>query len=149
MYKRPQAVAYIAGSEQYKSIRGIAEFFSVRGGVLVYTEVYGLPHSTACPSIFAYHIHEGGKCQGNQEDAFADALAHYNPSGLPHPCHAGDLPPLLGNYGFAWSAVFTSRFDIEEIMGRTVIVHSHPDDFKTQPSGDSGSKIACGVIERF
>lgn len=42
---------------------------------------------------------------------------------------------------------FTNRFSIEEIIGRTVVIHDMTDDFKTQPSGNSGKKIACGVIK--
>ena len=48
--------------------------------------------------------------------------------------------------GFAWMAVLTDRFRVPDILGRTVIVHSQPDDFTTQPSGNAGAKIACGVI---
>ncbi|MCX7614928.1 MAG: superoxide dismutase family protein, partial [Clostridiales bacterium] len=65
-----------------------------------------------------------------------------------HPGHAGDLPPLFGNYGHAFMAVFTGRVSVSEIIGRTVIIHASPDDFTTQPSGNSGKKIACGQIYR-
>ena len=71
---------------------------------------------------------------------------HYNPQGCPHPYHAGDLPPLFGNQGYAFSAFVTDRFAVREIVEKTIIIHSKPDDFKTQPSGDSGEKMACGKI---
>lgn len=58
----------------------------------------------------------------------------------------GDLPPLFVGNGRAWGAVLTTRFRVEEVIGRTVIIHSQADDFRTQPAGDSGSRIACGVI---
>lgn len=45
--------------------------------------------------------------------------------------------------------VFTGRFFVEDIIGRTVVIHSGPDDFYTQPSGNPGNKIACGVIRRI
>lgn len=103
--------------------------------------------SDGCESrIFGFHIHEGGCCRGNESDPFADTLSHYNPQGCEHPAHAGDLPPLFGNRGCAFSAFLTDRFTVEEIIGRTVVIHDMPDDFTTQPSGDSGSKIGCGVI---
>ena len=58
------------------------------------------------------------------------------------------MPPLFSNKGYAFMIFLTDRFKVDEIIGKTVIIHSMPDDFKTQPSGDSGMKIACGVIEK-
>ena len=74
---------------------------------------------------------------------------HYNPSGEPHPEHAGDLPPVLNNRGTAWGAIYTDRFYPEEVIGKTVILHDRADDFYTQPSGNSGEKIACGQIREW
>lgn len=144
----PDAMAAIQGSAEYPSIWGTTRFYQMKYGVLVVTEVFGLPASQGpCISpIYAFHIHEGGSCTGNAEDPFADALGHYNPEGCAHPNHAGDLPPLFGNDGYAFGAVMTNRFGVDEIIGRTVIIHSRPDDFTTQPSGNSGAKIACGMI---
>lgn len=68
--------------------------------------------------------------------------------GRPHPDHAGDLLPLMGNQGYAWSAFYDKRFTLDEIIGRSVIIHSGRDDFSSQPSGDSGTKIGCGTIKR-
>ena len=96
--------------------------------------------------ILGFHIHEGEACTGSEEDPFADTKMHYNPGDCPHPAHARDRPPLFVNGGYAWSAVLTNRIRAKEMKGHTVVVHSMPDDFKTQPSGDSGEKIACGVI---
>lgn len=62
--------------------------------------------------------------------------------------HAGDLPPLLSCQGNAYLSVKTDRFSVNEIIGRTVVIHSNPDDFHTQPAGNAGKKIACGVIQR-
>lgn len=83
------------------------------------------------------------------DDPLADAMAHYDPGSCEHPHHAGDLPPLFGNNGFALCAFLTNRFSVDEVVGRTVIIHDRPDDFTTQPSGNSGMKIACGVIRRI
>ena len=58
----------------------------------------------------------------------------------------GDLPPLLSCNGNAYMTVKTDRFKVKDIIGRTVIIHYRADDFRTQPSGDSGEKIACGII---
>ena len=61
--------------------------------------------------------------------------------------NGGDLPPLLGNNGYAWTAFFDKRFTIDEIIGKSIIIHNMRDDFTSQPSGDSGTKIGCGVIK--
>ena len=147
---RAQAAANITGSESYPEISGTVRFYQTREGVIVLAELSGLPHDgLPCHDrIFGFHIHKGGGCGGNMDDPFADAMTHYNPSGCDHPYHAGDLPPLLGNGGSALCLFLTNRFSVDEVIGRTVIIHDHPDDFTTQPSGNSGTKIACGVIRR-
>lgn len=149
LQQAPAAVAAIRGSERYPDIDGKIQFYQTRYGVLVAAQVYGLPwEEDICQKrIFALHIHEGGACTGNDEDPFADALTHYDPDGCPHPAHAGDLLPLWGNRGYAWQVFLTDRFFAEEIIGKTVIVHADPDDFITQPAGNAGEKIACGVIK--
>jgi len=107
-------------------------------------EILGLPKTET--GFFAFHIHEGNGCGG--ED-FSETGGHYNPGGRMHPNHAGDLPPLLGDHGKAYMKVFTDRLFLEEVVGRTVVIHSNPDDFHTQPSGNAGKKIACGLIEKY
>lgn len=144
----PQAWAKIRGSERYPEIEGNLRFYQTSYGVLVVSEVKGLPlKNTVCSEpIFALHIHEGTSCTGNADDPFADALTHYNPKGCPHPYHAGDLPPLFGAGGYAYSVVLSDRFTVREIVGKTVILHASLDDFTTQPSGNAGMKMACGVV---
>ena len=146
--KRPFALATIKGSSAYPAIYGIVYFYKVRAGILVSIRLQGLPASDgACQKpIFAAHIHSGNSCTGNTEDPFADAMTHYNPDDCSHPYHAGDMPPIFGADGLGFSAFLTNRFSADEIIGKTVIIHSNPDDFTTQPSGNSGKKIACGVI---
>lgn len=146
--RQPSAVAVIRGSSEYPDINATVRFYRTNNGVLVYAEATGLPHdSSACGDrIFGFHIHSGDECTGNADDPFANAKAHYDPQGCPHPAHAGDLPPLFGNGGKAVLVFLTSRFTVSEIIGKTVIIHSQPDDFTTQPSGNAGKKLACGVI---
>ncbi len=139
------AIAKIQGGPEYPGLHGSVRFQQRRGGVLVTAEVFGLPYPDT-PGIFAFHIHEGACCPGTGADPFADAGSHYNPSGAEHPNHAGDLPPLFGNKGYAYLSVFSDRFTVSEILDRAVIIHSGPDDFTTQPSGNAGAKIACGTI---
>jgi len=50
--------------------------------------------------------------------------------------------------GCAHLSVRTDHFRVQDILGRTVVIHSHPDDFRTQPAGNAGTKIACGVVGR-
>ena len=134
----PRAVAEIQGSA-----RGTVKFYPQSNGTLVVADISGLPESET--GFFAFHIHEGGDCGGK---GFSNTGNHYNPENVPHPRHAGDLPPLLSNRGRASMAVVTGRFRVQDVIGRTVVIHSHPDDFHTQPSGGAGEKIACGVIRR-
>lgn len=149
LQRRPDAQAALRGSAAYPSIYGIVRFYQTEYGVLVAAEVSGLPQAAErCGNtIFGFHIHSGGQCSGDETDPFADAMAHYNPDDCPHPAHAGDLPPLFANNGYAFQVVLTDRFSVREIIGKTVIVHSAPDDFTSQPAGNAGAKIACGPIE--
>lgn len=147
---RPAAQAVITGDLDYPNIYGVVSFYPTRGGVLVAASIDGLPsNEQSCGGrFFGFHIHMGTACAGTAEDPFADTGSHYNPGDCPHPAHAGDLPPLLGNAGYALSCVLTDRFTVDQVIGRAVIIHADPDDFRTQPSGNAGKKIACGVIQR-
>ena len=145
---RPFAWAIMGGSESYSGIQGTVLFYESPYGVLVVSELRGLPsYDSPCESpIFAFHIHEGDVCSGNESDPFANARMHYNPNSCPHPYHAGDMPPIFGANGYALGAFLTDRFTIDEVVGRTVVLHAGYDDFSTQPSGNAGEKIACGEI---
>lgn len=145
-YYNPPARATLTGSAEYPDIYGEVWFYNIQNGVLVVTSVENLPKSTS--GFYGFHLHGGESCTGNAQDSFADAKGHYNPKNVAHPMHAGDFPPVISNNGSGFSVFVTDRFTIPEIIGRTVIIHSMPDDFKTQPSGGSGEKIACGVIRR-
>ena len=146
----PRAVAVVRGSNVYPGIYGEVRFYQTAYGTLVTAEFTGLPSgSSACTNpVFGFHIHSGSRCTGNFADPFADTLTHYNPYNCNHPYHAGDLPPLLSNQGYAWTAFFDRRFTIDDIIGKSVIIHAHGDDFFTQPSGNPGKGIACGDIRR-
>ncbi|MCH5188116.1 MAG: superoxide dismutase family protein [Oscillospiraceae bacterium] len=146
MNRKLFAAAQIHGSDEYPNINGLVKFQQTPQGVLVTADICGLPKIESCYGVFAFHIHGGSCCTGNETDPFADAGTHYDPCDAPHPYHAGDLPPLFANNGRAYMSVLTSRFTVDEIIGKTVIIHSRPDDFTTQPSGNAGEKIACGVV---
>lgn len=149
-FKNYEAKAEIFGGKNYKNIKGNVFFQKYKDGVLLTVEVTGLPNFNGHCSggIFGFHIHEGNSCTGNDSDEFADVGTHYNPRNCLHPFHAGDMPPIFENNGYAYMSFFTNRFTIEEVIGRAVIIHDKPDDFTSQPSGNSGTKIACGIIRR-
>lgn len=126
-------------------VRGTVSFYGTRRGVLVVTEAENLPKNNG---VFAIHIHEGEDCSGTADNPFSGAGGHFDKCGREHPFHSGDLPPLFSNGGYAFSAVLTDRFSINDIIGKTVIIHAGADDFKSQPAGGAGERIACGVILR-
>lgn len=142
---RPQAIAWVRGGASHPNISGLIKFYSTPySGTLVECEVFGLPNIDVqnSASYYAIHIHENGDCS----QGFTKTGEHYNPNNAPHPLHTGDLLPLLSNQGYAWSSFYDRRFQIKDILGRSVVIHANQDDFTTQPSGNSGAKIACGVI---
>lgn len=148
--QKPAATAEIRGNRDHPKLYGIVAFYAADKGVIVVAELRGIPAGTnSCNSpVLGFHIHEQGRCSGSPISPISDTGGHYNPQNCPHPYHAGDLPPLFSNNGFAWMAFYTERFTVDEIIGRAVIVHDSSDDFKSQPSGDSGNRIGCGEIVR-
>ena len=142
---RPQAMAWVTGNSKAPQLSGLVKFYHTPyGGVLVEAEFFGLPNvdREGSADFYAMHIHQFGDCSDN----FANTGEHYNPTSMPHPDHAGDMPPVLANQGYAWLSFYDKRFTIDDILNRSVIIHSRADDFTTQPSGNSGDKIGCGVI---
>lgn len=142
------AAATLSGSEKYPGIKGTVTFVQQKQGVVVTARITGLPQELEkCGGqIFAFHIHDGNSCVLSDGGTFESVGGHYNPGACPHPYHAGDLPPLFGSGGSAYMSVLTDRFSVKDIIGKTVVIHRGPDDFTTQPSGNSGEKIACGEI---
>ena len=140
---RPRAYAQIEGGGSYPQISGAVNFYSVPGGgVLIEAEIFGLPDSgrPGIPAFYAFHIHENGDCT----DSFANTGGHYNPYQMPHPMHAGDMPPLLSNEG--WLAFYDQGIELYDLVGKSVLIHRNADDFTSQPAGNAGDKIGCGVI---
>jgi Cu-Zn family superoxide dismutase len=129
-------------------VAGKVVFTQTRDGVEVNAEITGLT-----PGEHGFHVHEFGDC--SMVDGTC-AGAHFNPTGAPHGGpddarrHAGDL----GNVKADASGKATyKRVDkmlalngANSIIGRSIIVHAAPDDLKTQPSGNAGARVGCGVI---
>lgn len=140
---RPCAVACVYGGPSAPNLCGTVKFYRSRQNILVVADISGLPQSET--GIFAMHIHDGESCAGEE---FALTGSHLNPLGAPHPRHAGDLPPLFSCNGIAYLSLLTNRFTLDQICGKTLVIHANPDDFHTQPAGNAGTKIACGIIKR-
>ena len=140
----PMAIANIQGGNNFPELTGQVKFYQKRNAVLVVANIRGLPETLT--SFFGFHIHEGNSCGGN---IFSETGSHYNPTDTHHPYHAGDLPPLMRCNSGAYLAVATDRFNVKDIIGRTVVIHSMPDDFTTQPAGNAGMKIGCGIITHY
>jgi Cu-Zn family superoxide dismutase len=120
------------------------------GRVLAQVHVSGLKPN----GEHGFHLHEKGDCSA--PDA-TSAGGHFNPAGAPHgpqdgPHHAGDMPALKADAsGEADASLMLSGVSVgsgaaNDVVGRGVIVHANPDDYKTQPTGNSGGRIACGVV---
>ena len=149
------AVASMHGSSKYPNINGYVWFLELEDGVEVCAEIQNLPKykpkTAASPQIgpHGFHIHEGTACgDPSGTNPFPAAKMHYNPTNQPHGNHVSDLPVLIPSDGRAQMCFFTNKFTVDEIIGKTVVIHESPDDYTTQPSGNSGTKIACGKIIR-
>lgn len=150
------AVDHIMGGPLAPDINGIVMFTEVPGGTEVFAEINGLPtykpaeNGQSPIGPFGFHIHEKGICSiGNPDDPFMAAQGHWNPTNQPHGNHAGDFPVLFSNNGYARMSFFTNKFSVLDVIGKSVIIHQNPDDYKTQPSGSGGKRLACGIIERI
>lgn len=142
--QRPYAAAQIRGGMDAPQLSGCIQFYQENGCVLIVAKISGLPKESET-GFFGFHIHQGDNCTGTD---FSGTGSHYNPLDQAHPKHAGDLPSLLECQGNAYLSVRTNRFSVADIIGRTVVIHSGPDDFHSQPAGNAGKKIACGVIRK-
>lgn len=138
----PQAVAVIHGNNN--TIGGTVRFYRRGKCVLISADINGLTQNNT--GFYGFHIHEGESCGG---EGFSDSQGHYNPNGTTHPLHAGDLPPLMLCGKIAHLEVLSDRFSLDDIIGKTVIIHSDADDLTSQPAGNAGVKIACGIIRKI
>ena len=131
---------------------GSAKLTQTPGGVLIAAELTGLP-----PGEHGFHIHQTGRC--DPKDGFKSANGHFAPRKRPHGYygakghHAGDMPnQFVSQDGRLRAHVHNTavRLDAKSLLdkdGSALVVHSKPDDYRSQPSGDAGDRIACAVIE--
>jgi superoxide dismutase, Cu-Zn family len=156
IYGDHTAIAHIIGSLKYPNLKGIVVFKDSSLGAQIWIDIVGLPEyrpaTNTTPPIgpHGFHIHEFGICEDDStKDSFQSAGGHWNPDNQPHGNHAGDFPVLFSHNGISKMWFYTSRFQILDIIGKSVIVHENPDDYRTQPDGDAGKRMGCGVIKLF
>lgn len=146
----PSPIEVKLESKSGSTATGVVRLSESSGGLRLRATVQGLvPNAES-----GFHIHEKGDCSA--ADA-SSAGGHFNPTGAPHgrydsgAHHAGDLPSLKADaHGAAKVDVtlagVTLRPGDNSVLNRALVVHAKPDDFTTQPSGNSGPRVACGVI---
>jgi len=142
-------------ADQSGKALGTAQITQTEKGVLIDLDLKGLP-----PGQHGFHIHQTGKCDGAAK--LTSAGGHFSVSGQEHGYHsgkgphAGDLPNLIvPESGELKQQIFTpgvtlgsgdnSLFDSD---GSAIVIHAKADDYRSQPAGDSGDRIACAVIEK-
>jgi Cu-Zn family superoxide dismutase len=131
------------------NVKGTVTFTKEENGIKVVADIEGLK-----PGKHGFHIHEGGDCSAPDGSS---AGGHFNPFHEHHSAptdtarHAGDLGNITadkdGKAHLEWFDTLITFDGPESIIGRSVIVHEKADDFKTQPTGNAGARLACGVIE--
>jgi len=145
--KKEIGVARFQGTAEGSPISGTARFKDVKGGLKVTVTLTGVPGR-----MHALHVHEFGDCS----DSGKAAGGHYNPKGAPHghalkdakKAHPGDLGNVAvqdGKVAFTASLPKAALKGKIAVAGRSIVLHEKEDDF-SQPVGNAGGRIACGVI---
>lgn len=145
----PSAVAVLDPTKG-NTAAGTVSFEHQGADVMVVARVTGLKPNQE----HGFHVHEKGDCSSGDG---VSAGGHFNPAGTPHgpqhaEHHAGDMPSLKADASGAAEARFrltgvSVGSGPADLVGRGVIVHANPDDYKTQPTGNAGARIACGVVK--
>lgn len=148
MGKGRMAVATLTPT-QGNNVRGVIGFHEMDGHLMVHVKATGLKPN----GEHGIHVHETGSCASTDGTS---AGGHFNPDGKPHgpqnaAHHAGDMPALKADANGVVDTKFmlmgpTIADGATSVVARAVIVHASPDDYTTQPTGNSGARIACGVI---
>ena len=143
-----RAVAHLSPASG-SGVSGTVTFTRQPTGVEVHVVLEGLT-----PGAHGLHIHETGDCSASDALTAGD---HFNPGHAPHggrdsmERHAGDLGNVMADGAGKVDVTFSDRMIMlsgeSSILGRSVIVHADADDLVSQPAGNSGARVACGVIE--
>jgi Cu-Zn family superoxide dismutase len=145
----PKATAVLEPTKG-STVRGNASFTQVGDNVRVNANISGLKPN----GEYGFHIHEAGDCSSGDG---MSAKGHFNPQNKPHgraghgEHHGGDLPSITSDA--SGNATINALVDVvtvtpgpNSVVGRGLIVHVQPDDYKTQPTGNAGARSACAVI---
>lgn len=149
---RPQVSAELEATRG-NSVKGTVRFMQTGDNVVLATgQISGLKPN----SEHGFHIHDKGDCSSGDG---MSAGGHFNPSGSAHgkygsdAHHGGDLPSLtadatgIARFNTELRGVNLKAGEATNITGRGLIVHADPDDYKTQPTGNAGARLACAVIK--
>jgi Cu-Zn family superoxide dismutase len=146
--EKPRMAVAVLHPTRGNQVEGTIRFTTEAGGVRVKGEVRNL-----APGDHGFHIHENGDCSA---DDGTSAGGHFNPQAMPHAArdagrrHGGDLGNITADAsGRATIDFLDAHLALDgagSIIGRGVIVHANKDDFTTQPTGNAGGRVACGVI---
>jgi Cu-Zn family superoxide dismutase len=148
MGPRPTATATLAPSSGSTAAGTVKLTQLADGSVEVKVDLTGVPDG-----IHGFHVHDKGDCGDNGNAAGGHfnpaATAHGAPAAMPH--HAGDFGNVTANAAGEVRTTFTTRSVTVEAgpnsaVGHAVILHANPDDLVTQPTGNAGGRIACGVV---
>ena len=137
-------------SASMKALSGEVMFKEVPEGLQVTATVKGLKPNTT----HGFHVHEKGECKGPDYKSAGD---HFNPESQPHGSpdtkmsHVGDMGNLVSDKNGVAKLTrvvpHTNAESLKQMQGKAVIIHANADDLKSQPAGDAGDRIACGIIK--
>ena len=147
----PTATATLQGAPEDADFKGTITLTPDPGGVRVVAHLEGIdqdgPHG--------FHVHETGDCShGEGGKHFTSAGGHFNPDNVEHACppteprHAGDLGNIevTNGTGHLETTLKLSLSGPNSVVGKAIILHANADDCKTQPTGNAGDRLACGVV---
>lgn len=149
------AVAILQGAPDHPKVSGTVRFLEEGDHLWVVARITGVDK----PGSYGLHLHENGQCTPDPAGSkhFSRAGGHFNPTGAPHAClgaarhHAGDLGNVVFmSDGLGRIEVATEMLALSgpnSVIGKAIILDAGPDDCTTQPSGNAGARLACGVVK--
>jgi len=150
MMKAPTATATLEAKSGSNAIGTVSFWDLGNGNVKVKVDMTGVPAGT-----HGFHVHEKGDCSAADGSSAGGhfnptSMAHGSPSAMPH--HAGDFGNVTADdKGEIHTTMTTKSISLgtgpDSVIGKSLVLHADRDDLTTQPSGNAGKRIACGVVE--